>query len=204
MGEEVKAADQGGADWIHLDVMDGAFVPPITFGSVLVKSIRSWSRKPFDVHLMVDDPGRFVSEYARAGTNQLTVHAEACTHLQRVLACIREEGMRAGVALNPATGPQALRYVLDDLDFVLLMTVNPGYSGQKFLSQVVEKIRIVRDMVGERAIDVGVDGGVTPATAPLCRQAGANVLVAATAIFGQPDYARAIADLRDGTPVGAV
>ncbi|GMU51345.1 MAG: ribulose-phosphate 3-epimerase [Candidatus Xenobia bacterium] len=196
MGEEVQAVDAAGADVIHLDVMDGAFVPNLTFGAVLVKALRPVTDKPFDVHAMVADPGRFVEPFAQAGAQLLTVHVEACIHLQRVLAQIREAGMRAGVAVNPATPVDFLEYVLDDLDHVLLMTVNPGFSGQRFLPAVMAKVRRVRELVAGRPIDIGVDGGVAPQTAPACREAGANVLIAATAIFGQSDYARAIADLR--------
>lgn len=198
LGEEIRAVDAAGADVIHLDVMDGAFVPNLTFGAPLVKAVRKVTDKPFDVHAMIADPGRFVEDFAAAGTNLLTVHVEACTHLQRVLASIREAGMRAGVAVNPATPINFLQYVLDDVDHVLLMTVNPGFSGQKFLHSVMRKVRQVRDILGQREVDVAVDGGVSPETAPLCREAGANVMIAASAIFGHDDYARAIADLRGG------
>lgn len=196
LGDEVRAVDAAGADVIHLDVMDGAFVPNLTFGAVLIKALRPVTDKPFDVHAMVADPGRFVEPFAEAGAQLLTVHVEACIHLQRVLAQIRAAGMRAGVAVNPATPVDFLEYVLEDVDHVLLMTVNPGFSGQRFLPSVMAKVLRVRELVADRPIDIGVDGGVAPPTAPSCREAGANVLIAASAIFGQPDYARAIADLR--------
>lgn len=199
MDEEIRAVDAAGADVIHLDVMDGMFVPNITFGPPLINQWRTCTSKPFDVHAMIEDPGRYVHAFADAGTNLLTVHVEACTHLQRVLASIREAGMRAGVAVNPATPINFLQYVLDDVDHVLLMTVNPGFSGQKFLSSVMRKVRQVRDILGERPVDVAVDGGVSPQTAPFCREAGANVMIAASAIFGHQDYATAIGQLRGQT-----
>lgn len=197
MDEEIRAVDAAGADVIHLDVMDGAFVPNITFGPPLINQWRSSTSKPFDVHAMIEDPGRYVQAFADAGANLLTVHVEACTHLQRVLHSIREAGMRAGVAVNPATPINFLQYVLEDVDHVLLMTVNPGFSGQKFLSSVMRKVRQVRDILGDRPVDVGVDGGVSPKTAPFCKEAGANVMIAASAIFGHEDYGQAIRELRD-------
>ncbi len=199
LGEEIEAVDKAGADVIHLDVMDGMFVPNITFGPPLIKAVRKHTRLPFDVHAMIEDPGRYVEAFAEAGTNLLTVHVEACVHLQRVLTQIREAGMRAGVAVNPATPINFLQYVLDDVDHVLLMTVNPGYSGQKYLGSVMRKVRQVRDILGDRPVDVAVDGGVSPKTAPECREAGANVMIAASAIFGHEDYRQAIAELRGST-----
>lgn len=199
LGEEIEAVDKAGADVIHLDVMDGMFVPNITFGPPLIKAVRKHTRLPFDVHAMIEDPGRYVEAFAEAGTNLLTVHVEACVHLQRVLTQIREAGMRAGVAVNPATPINFLQYVLDDVDHVLLMTVNPGYSGQKYLGSVMRKVRQVRDILGDRPVDVAVDGGVSPKTAPECREAGANVMIAASAIFGREDYRQAIAELRGST-----
>lgn len=190
LGAQVEAVDRAGAQYIHLDVMDGEFVPSISFGMPLIQSLRSCTDKIFDVHMMVREPGRYTEAMKEAGADLICVHAEACTHLDRTVKHIKEAGLKAGVALNPATGTEVLEYVLDDLDMALIMSVNPGFGGQKFIPYTIEKIRKVRKMCTERGLttDIQVDGGVTCENAGQLIEAGANILVAGSSVFrGDPE-----------------
>ncbi len=200
LGEEVRAIDEAGADWIHIDVMDGHFVPNISFGPVVMSSIRPVTKKPFDVHLMIAPVDRYLEAFAKAGADTITVHAEAGPHLHRSLQTVKALGKKAGVALNPATPVDHIKHVLDRLDLILIMTVNPGFGGQSFIPGMIDKISETRDLVQGRDIDIEVDGGITAETAPLVVRAGANALVAGSAVF-QGDartYGKNIAAIRTG------
>lgn len=200
LGEEVAAVEKAGADWLHVDVMDGRFVPNITLGPPIVKAVRKVTKLPLDVHLMIVEPERYVDAFAEAGADTITIHVEACTHLHRTLGHIRSLGKRAGVVLNPSTSEESLRYVMDVVDLILVMSVNPGFGGQSFIREVLPKVAAIRSMIDAtgRAIDLEIDGGITKETAPAAIAAGARVLVAGNAVFnaGEGGYAGAIAALR--------
>ncbi|MEW9697814.1 ribulose-phosphate 3-epimerase [Paenibacillus sp. SI8] len=200
LGEEIKEAEQGGADWIHVDVMDGHFVPNITIGPLVVDAIRPITKLPLDVHLMIEQPDRYIPDFVKAGADLISVHVEACTHLHRTLHLIKQSGVKAGVVLNPATPISLIEHVLDEqLDLVLIMTVNPGFGGQAFIPGMLDKIRALRQQAnakGLHGLHIEVDGGINEVTARQVAEAGADVLVAGNAVFGQPNRAEAISRIR--------
>ncbi|EHQ91455.1 ribulose-phosphate 3-epimerase [Desulfosporosinus youngiae] len=198
LAEQVKLVEEAGAEVLHIDIMDGHFVPNLTFGPALVKSIRDHSRMRFDVHLMVEEPEKFIADFAAAGADHITFHLETTPHVHRVIQQIKERGMTAGIALNPATPLDGLKYVLGDLDMVLLMTVNPGFGGQKFIPNVVPKIQVLQRHLEQTQSSclIEVDGGINMETAPVVAKAGAHILVAGAAVFAQPDPQQAVKNIR--------
>jgi ribulose-phosphate 3-epimerase len=198
LGKEIKDVENGGADYIHIDVMDGHFVPNITMGPIVVKAVRPLTDLLLDVHLMIEKPDNYIEAFADAGADYITVHVEAAPHLHRTIQLIKSKGVKAGVVLNPATPAEWVKPILSDIDMVLLMTVNPGFGGQSFISSVVPKIRQIRNWAEETnpSLEIEVDGGINPETAAICAEAGADVFVAGSAIYNQADRAAAIEDLR--------
>jgi ribulose-phosphate 3-epimerase len=207
LAEEIARVEAAGADQLHIDVMDGRFVPNISMGFPVLEAVRKRTRLPLDLHLMIVEPERYLADFAAAGADMLTVHVEACPHLQRTLVQIREQSERrglkvkAGAALNPATSPRALEYVLEDLDLVLVMSVNPGFGGQQFIPAVYPKIRQIRTLLGARPVDVSIDGGVKVEHARPLAEHGASILVAGSAVFQAPDPATVIRDMRSAAAV---
>ncbi len=198
LGEELRMTEEAGADLIHWDIMDGHFVPNITFGPAVVKKLRPRAKLPFDVHLMIENTDSYIEDFVKAGSDMISVHTEACVHLQRTIHRIKELGAKAGVALNPATPLNAVEFVLDDLDFLLIMTVNPGFGGQSFLPSIVPKIRAARELVERRGLDldIEVDGGLNEENIPSVVKAGANILVAGNSVYGGRGIAKSIDLLR--------
>jgi ribulose-phosphate 3-epimerase len=198
LGAEILDVEKGGADLIHVDVMDGHFVPNITIGPLIVEAIRPVTKLPLDVHLMIEDPDKYIESFAQAGADYITVHVEACRHLHRTIHLIKSFGVKAGVVLNPATPVETIQHIIADIDMVLLMSVNPGFGGQKFIPEVLPKIKKVKELAEEKgaAIEIEIDGGVNQETAKLCIEAGATVLVAGSAVYNQEDRKKAIELIR--------
>ncbi|HEB73483.1 MAG TPA: ribulose-phosphate 3-epimerase [Nitrospirae bacterium] len=198
LGDEIKAVDKAGADWIHIDVMDGHFVPNITIGPLLVEAIKPGTRLPLDVHLMIENADRYIPDFVKAGADIITVHVEACPHLHRTVTLIKELGVKAGVALNPATGLDSIESILPEIDMALLMSVNPGFGGQSFIMGALEKTRRLKEMIDRKGlnIDIEMDGGIKPDNSAEVRSAGVNALVAGSAIFKSEDYKAAIEAIR--------
>ena len=198
LGAEIKSVEDAGADWIHVDVMDGHFVPNITIGPLIVEAARRSTSLPLDVHLMIENPERFIADFAKAGADLISVQVEACTHLNRTIQMIKESGLRAGVVLNPSTPLSAIEWVLKDVDFIMIMSVNPGFGGQNFISSSLDKISTLRGMLQDRGLTplIEIDGGVNEKTIKNISDAGANVFVAGSAIFKSPDYQKTISKFR--------
>jgi ribulose-phosphate 3-epimerase len=205
LGGEIKAVEEAGADLIHVDVMDGHFVPNITIGPFVVQAVANIASRPLDVHLMISDPDKYVDQFATAGADWITVHVEACTHLHRTIARIKELGKKAGVVLNPATSLSTLDYILEEVDVVMLMSVNPGFGGQKFIASTLAKIWQLRQRIDAMGleVDIEVDGGISPATIAEVAEAGANVFVAGSAVYGSRDYRETIVALKKNGGLGA-
>jgi ribulose-phosphate 3-epimerase len=199
LGEDIRAVEAAGADWIHADIMDGLFVPNISFGPMLVQAVRRTTRLPIDVHLMISDPDPYIDEFAKAGATYLSVHVETCIHLNRTLHLIRNAGARPGVVLNPATPVEALRWVIEYVDLILVMSVNPGFGGQAFIPNSLDKIKTLRELIAGKGLKtlIEVDGGVSDQTIAAIAAAGADVFVAGSAIFGSKDYGATIRRLRE-------
>lgn len=198
LGEELKAIETAGADWVHIDVMDGQFVPNITYGPIIVEACKRVSNLKMDVHLMIEKPDQMIPDFAKAGADYISVHAEACTHLHRSLQLIKSLGVKAGVALNPATPISSIKWIVDQLDFILVMSVNPGFGGQKFIQSSIDKVSALSALLKEYGSDaiIQVDGGVNMETIHTIHEAGATSFVAGSAIFNTPDYSKTITGLR--------
>jgi len=198
LGKEVRAVEKAGADWIHVDVMDGHFVPNISLGPMIAAAVRKVTTLPMDVHLMIENPDNYIEEFIKAGADYIAVHAEACTHLHRTIQLIKESGVKAGVALNPATSLSCLEWVINELDLIVLMSVNPGFGGQSFIQSTLEKIKALRKMIKNMKSPplIQIDGGVSPKTIEEISEAGADVFVAGSAVFGSSDYQATIAKLK--------